>query len=1088
MIYQFPDRDTLHLAITSGTVPTDVSMAPASACEFDEGHVWLQPSVALSRKAQNGLRRLGVEVVKAEGNLQAEELICWPQMLPIVRDPAAPPPTPQTPVLFELPDAEQLPDLVAEMLRLGNDRQSFRFLKEDKASRVLLRVVGPPYYSLLRALEHDGDRPAPIAYVERAPRLWVELGYTYPLVEHFKLPEGKMLLLRPPRHWTILDEAPFQDIYEILDFTLPAAPVNWKEAKGRARIKMPLRLAPSGSTEPAELWVVREQAVDQIDALVRDADDQLIQRLSFAVADHDGQTSIVVRVRPSKQAPPVVVLKHAQAFRPFLKLPNLFLPVGGRLQPPLRRDAVRQHLASDPDRITWLWPHDDGSFTPESLNDAAFRPLHDWVDYILDREQQALLTWMQSFRFDFQSFVCSDDEKPDAPKAPPRERKGGPKGQRDDTGPGEAAPPTQPAPKKGRRKDATADFAVLPQAEPNELQLRLKELEQQFLDHDGPLDAQERLALWPEIATVYTALGQSSDAAVCWMNALWETEAPPRDWAALWLHAEHVPGREASGEAIDRLLAEFDPPVSDVRSLVACIIGAVAAGTAAEVLGPRLNPIRQYLEKNESRVGVRAVWLAWVSLARLSAGDVLGLARARDRLLERLLSGGLNTEADLPSFLRFAGQQSSERFRVVRDHLPRLRELAHLWIDQHPINYFGDTPPVAPAEATKAYADLIFAFGFARLGESSGARELQAVARDALAVNDEAHSFLLQAYTYRIQQLLEGKPHGGPLPQEHLEYLADLMKKPAGGSYNREVYFIDRLRCHSRILEPQEKVDPYRLVWASDELNRELLSLSSLTDREAIGTRLGKLMQATKETARLTVVLKTAMELAPRVSESFTIDVLKRLEGLLDALGTVQGPHELESRASLIERALFLAAHFDRTESVQGLVARFLQLVESQSAEGPADALEGLTQPCGAAMTASGRPCCGRSCKSRPAGSTSGAGRGRCRSSPRHTSACTTRTWPHRNAPSWPALMHARSARRRSNWPFTSSRKCFRNSGPWRAPTRPIRAIRGPILRSWRPWCSPWSATTSRRTRARAAGWTRTSTWCVAASTATCGS
>jgi len=38
-----------------------------------------------------------------------------------------------------------------------------------------------------------------------------------------------------------------------------------------------------------------------------------------------------------------------------------------------------------------------------------------------------------------------------------------------------------------------------------------------------------------------------------------ETEAPPRDWADLWLHAEKVPNREASGVVIDRLLAIADP-------------------------------------------------------------------------------------------------------------------------------------------------------------------------------------------------------------------------------------------------------------------------------------------------------------------------------------------------------------------------------------------------------------------------------------------------------------------------------------------------------------------------------------------------
>ena len=538
MIYHFPDLDTFRLAITSGVVPPEISLAPATAGQDDDGHVWLQPAAALPRKVQTGLRKLGVESVKADGDLKAEQVFCWPQMLPLLREATPPVPTPTTPVLFELPDAEMLPDLVAEMLRLGNDRQSFRFLKDDAGSRVLLRVVGPPYYSLLRALERESGGKTPVAYLEREPGTWIEVGYTHPLVERFKPTRGQLVLMRPPRSWVPLDDAPFQDIYEILDFTLPAAAVSWKESKESSRLKVPLRLGPSSSTDKPELWVLREQAVERLDALVRDAsEDQLVHRLAFAVFQSEGQTAIVLRVRPSKQAPPVVVLEDSQAFRPYAKMPNLFLPCGRELRPALRRDRVRQLLAPDPDQVTWLWPGDDGAFIPEGLPETAFRPLSDWVDYVLDRDHEAVQSWIQAATFDFQSFLCTEDEKPEAPKPPPRERKGGPRGSKDDP----AAPPPEEtseaqAPKKSRRKDAPLEF-VLPQEKPNELKLRLTAMENKFVEHEGPLDATERQALWPEMATLHTALDQRPDAAVCWLNAMWDSDMPPLEWAGLWLRA-----------------------------------------------------------------------------------------------------------------------------------------------------------------------------------------------------------------------------------------------------------------------------------------------------------------------------------------------------------------------------------------------------------------------------------------------------------------------------------------------------------------------------------------------------------------------
>ena len=58
------------------------------------------------------------------------------------------------------------------MLRLGNDRQSFRLLRVESGGLadgvVLLRVLGPPYFTLLRALDRNGT-DVPCAYTERAP-------------------------------------------------------------------------------------------------------------------------------------------------------------------------------------------------------------------------------------------------------------------------------------------------------------------------------------------------------------------------------------------------------------------------------------------------------------------------------------------------------------------------------------------------------------------------------------------------------------------------------------------------------------------------------------------------------------------------------------------------------------------------------------------------------------------------------------------------------------------------------------------------------------------------------------------------------
>src|SRR5207247_1129980 len=114
------------------------------------------------------------------------------------------------------------------------------------------------------------------------------------------------------------------------------------------------------------------------------AKENLLQRLLFAVGQRDGKPTIVLRVRPSKQPPPQLVL-NAEPYSKYLKLDNLFVPRGTKIHPVLRRDAIRQLLAEEPAQVNWLRPHPDknGAFIPESMPDDAFRPLHEWVDYVL---------------------------------------------------------------------------------------------------------------------------------------------------------------------------------------------------------------------------------------------------------------------------------------------------------------------------------------------------------------------------------------------------------------------------------------------------------------------------------------------------------------------------------------------------------------------------------------------------------------------------------------------------------------------------------------------------------------------------------
>ncbi len=949
-VLYFPDLDTLQLSLTSGVVPPAVSQEPVSAAFDADGHVWLKASVALPRPVQNELRRLGVHVVKSLDAADVRDYSCWPQLIPLQREATPQTPGGQTPVLFELSGPGELPGLVSEILRLGNDRQGFRWVRDDSDSPVLLRVVGPPYYSLLRALDRDGQGDAPRAYLERSPRLWVEIGHTHPLLAQLKAPEGKIVLLRPPRDWVFLDDVPYRDVYDILEFALPAVATRWQDAALTQKLTVPLRLTLGGGQDSPELWVLREHAIETLDDFVRSADDQLLARLSFAVGEGGGRDRVIVlRVRPSRMPPPVLVLKGAQGFRPFLKLPNLFLPVGARLHPPLRRDAVRRLFADDPDLVTWLFPNGDATFTPENLPDNVFRPLTDWIDYVLDHNHVALNAWMQSMQFEFESFVCKDDQDPrqDKSKRPARAPKGGRKDTTTEVGTGGATTTFQ-AINKSRKKEIEEPLPELPRAEPSELQIQLTALERTFLDMEGGLDAPQRQSLWPRLALLNSALGNTSDATLCYVHALWEDSPQASQWARTWLWTENK-GREQElpAQELDRILNGKEPSLADVRRLSACVVAAAHREPPPPEVIKRLRPIQEFLQQHEPLLPVRAAWLVGLALYRLSHGDVLALTRTRDRLLERLFKNGLSAELDLPTFLRFSGVRSSDRFRAFRDWLLPLPEKIRRWI--HDVNRKGlDADPAD----TEAYANLILAYGLARLGEEQRARDLHARARKALVERSDVHSFLLEAFGHRIQQALEGKPPSGPLPPEQLEYLEHMERIPR--------YMVDRLRQHSRILEPHEKINPYRSwqVRYFDELGQKLAALPDIIERAELEKTVVGLLASTrgnaaKERLRRSRVVIAALGVAPRIGEAFAKEVLTdavpgctALAEAMEKAEPAEKANFLMEQADLLEKAIFVAAHFDQSAHVQGLVARFQSLLHTLHGASGGQAVDSLAGQC----------------------------------------------------------------------------------------------------------------------------------------------
>ena len=979
MILRFPNLDTLQLALTSSAVPSDVTLAPAAVSFDDQFRVYVAPSVTLSKGTEKILTRLGVKGSKRHGADPVTEVGNWVQILPLVKESGAPNLASQTVVLFELTAADDLPKLVTEMLRLGNDRQSVRWINgagEDGDERVLLRVIGPPYYTLLRALDPTASNTAGTvrAYLERTPGLWVEIGYTHPLAAQVRLADRQLALVRAPREWDFLREAAFQDVYDVLRFDLPAGAVEWSATDTPDKMTVPLRLTTGNAADVPELWVFRADATARLDTLVRDADDRLTQRLMFAVAtDPGGNRTVVLRTRPSKLDPPVLALEDAVGFKPH-KLPNLYLPAGKRLHPTLRRDAVRNLLAGDPDQVVWLYPDGEGGFTPESVPDAAFRPLDAWVDYVIETDEAPLAAWIGATRFDFDHFVCNDGG--------PKPKSGGGDDDvraktKDDAEkrPKSAAPPRPAA--NAKPPDQRPVLVSLPTHETKsavEWKVRLRELEDRFMAADGPLDAPERQALWAELAAVHTDSGDApGEAALCWLNALWVTDPFPAEWLAGWVRNEFP---DAAGsvraEEFDRRFKTPTPSVADQRAVVAGFLHVAARTPVPAWLTDRLPAIQQYLGKHEASLPVRAVWLAAYRMAQLAGSDVLGLARVRDRILLRLLNEGMNVERDLPHFLRYAGLRDSERLRAVREKAGDLHRAVREWVERHAKKSAGRAAQDDPILRNLPYVNLLFAFAYAKLGEATTARQL---ADDAGRLLDKPYptkmefdqfdpivsiyvdSLLYKGFRHRIEEAILGRPHAGPLPATVFDELEGIRKKAADQKHNlsgptqqqrvnpywRVEVVVDWMRRESLVLEPNEAPEPLGFALRYDDpVKMELLQLEHVTDPGTLITRVRRLYKQSVAgqdiRASQCIVLHKALSLAPRAGEQFAIELLLLVPAALTPnLMKVANPpttgEVVRTRGELVERAIFLAAHYGRVDLVQKFADQFIDLVKVEPEE-----------------------------------------------------------------------------------------------------------------------------------------------------------
>jgi hypothetical protein len=243
------------------------------------------------------------------------------------------------------------------------------------------------------------------------------------------------------------------------------------------------------------------------------------------------------------------------------------------------------------------------------------------------------------------------------------------------------------------------------------------------------------------------------------------------------------------------------------------------------------------------------------------------------------------------------------------------------------------------------YTDLIFAFGFATLGDATRARRLLGDARVVMqypvpptVTPNKDYSpvsaalvpgFAYRAFEYRVEQAIAGQPLAGPLSPGVRATVEDIEREagsgPVNSPYKLATYHIARLREQSRILEPDERINPYT-DWSAydrgDPLRRELAAVAHLWEPAELTTRLPPLIRTAVSEAQRDrwYTLHQALPLAIRVGEGFAAEML---EYVRPVLAGASGEAVIEWYPWLMGAALFVAGRVGRADLTRDLARLF---------------------------------------------------------------------------------------------------------------------------------------------------------------------
>ncbi len=609
---------------------------------------------------------------------------------------------------------------IERLLALGRDDITVSEWDERGARTMVIRAQNPPMYLLMRSREEpqEGIR----AFARSAGTLWVEWGYEHPLTTiasqalskanraAFVDRKGRWRIA--PNPWTE------RSIFDAVIPTIAAERLELTPLAGESKFRIDLSLTYAPETIP-EFWLLDATQFAALEPFIEASTTDELSRFTIARMQGPNGTRYILReiIRPNSTRLGIRVsdMVGLRGWSRAAASDNLYLPVGRRLAPVMRRDELRKLLGLDKAQAVVVDEDTDG-LKLHALMDVEEVPLTRWVDYMATERRYALDRMMESMVFDLPLINVAPRPKVDREKRI-----------KDKNASVESEPPQlRSAIRSARKAQPTLESPAPVEISEDEQMLREQARTiEEAIAQGGCEDVEQ----WGQLGTLKIKLRHKDEAAQCLEAAVFHDKHAKLDPAVTQLLFEtrsKLTNTEGTPEEILELSVRKMLLPSEAAMLGAATLNMIARND------PSLEMMAQQIgQRFADPVLPVSRRLAWSVLAQLSrrTNDKLGMTRSKEKVLGGLNEHGLHEVFDLPGFVRFHLALDSNTEASQSTRADQVAALESLWSK-------AIATQLKELDANANFVRLLFAVGFARIGAGPRARELIAEVETELPAFD----------------------------------------------------------------------------------------------------------------------------------------------------------------------------------------------------------------------------------------------------------------------------------------------------------------------------------------------------------------